>query len=369
MRAGRATAASSSSSSAGATLSGVISADTPHWPCALSPHVTTCPSSSTAAECIRPADTETARAPGAGQRTRYGRHAACGSRAAANGLPSCPSELSPSEKTAPEVVRQTRCTSPADSSTMGSPAGRPSVCVVPPSSPPISTSCGATADTSTRGPLSRNGSPGSLGWHTPHESGQRDNMKRALSSQCPTLDQKSSGCGCTGAGAPSVVAGPSAAPLTTWSAAPPPGTEAVAWALASPSSATVPAHAKAARHSVASRRGGMPARSARAQYRRGREEMPMQRNLAMPSAFVAVVTLGLVAPAAALRVAAGRPALCTRTVSTVSTIRMADQNFDFGEPSAAVPSSTTEVRVADCGRSVVAGHGSRRSARTRHCRR
>lgn len=95
----------------------------------------------------------------------------------------------------------------------------------------------------------------------------------------------------------------------------------------------------------------------------------MQRNLAMPSAFVAVVTLGLVAPAAALRVAAVRPALCTRTVSTVSTIRMADQNFDFGEPSAAVPSSTTKVRVADCGRSVVAGHGSRRSARTRRCRR
>jgi hypothetical protein len=53
-----------------------------------------------------------------------------------------------------------------------------------------------------------------------------------------------------------------------------------------------------------------------------------------------VVLLGLVAPSAALRVAAIRSAVSTRVIST---IRMADQNFDFGEPRSAVPSSTTEV--------------------------
>jgi hypothetical protein len=67
----------------------------------------------------------------------------------------------------------------------------------------------------------------------------------------------------------------------------------------------------------------------------------------MPSALGAVVMLGLVAPAAALRVAAVRPADCARVTSV---IRMADQNFDFGEPKAAVPSATTKVRAADCRR-------------------
>ena len=61
----------------------------------------------------------------------------------------------------------------------------------------------------------------------------------------------------------------------------------------------------------------------------------------MPSALSAVVMLGLVAPAAALRVAAVRPVVSSRTTSA---IRMADENFDFGEPRSAVPSSTTKVR-------------------------
>ena len=120
-------AASISSTSGGAESSGSASAGAPSWPWALSPHMSSAPSARTAAEKKGPPRPPTpAGRRGAGHSTRRGGCAVNGSRLVVRGWPSWPIRPSPHERTAPDAVSSSRCSSPADSRVIGSAASWPS---------------------------------------------------------------------------------------------------------------------------------------------------------------------------------------------------------------------------------------------------